>query len=133
MKPDGQGTVAALIGILVVALSSPPAPAERAMALVLNPSGGGDHLGLLNNGQASPGGFDLLVSVIQSRVRPRATVLLEWTLAGKPPLRHYRGWTVWQEAGELAWRRLTPAEVRIHPGLNPDHPFGNDPDTRFDP
>lgn len=129
---EGQGMVAALIAVLTAALAAPPAHADRAMALVVSPAGGGDHLGLLIHGQPSPGGLDLLASVIGSRTQPRATVLLEWTLAGSPALRHYRGWAVWREGAALAWRQLSPAEVRAHPGLTVGEPLGDDPRARFD-
>ncbi|NTU85730.1 MAG: hypothetical protein HGA45_41450 [Chloroflexales bacterium] len=59
---EGQGSVAALIAVVAAALAAPPVDAERAMALVVSPVGGGDHLGLLIHGQPSPGGLDLLTS-----------------------------------------------------------------------
>lgn len=130
---ERQGSVTALVAVVAAALSAPPAGAERAMALVVSPAGGGDHLGLLIHGQPSPGGLDLLASVISARTHPQAAVLLEWTLAGSPPLRHYQGWAVWREAEGIAWRQLNPAEVRAHPGLKVGVPLCDDPRARFDP
>lgn len=82
---DGRGTLADLIAVLVAALADPPTEAMRAMALVVGPAGGGDHVGLLMRGQPSPGGLDILATVISARAQPRASVLLEWALAGSRP------------------------------------------------
>lgn len=130
---DGRGTVAELLAVLKAALLAPPLEADRVLALVVNAVERGDHVGLLIQGRPSPGGFDLLASSIESRTRPQATVLLEWVLSGAEPLRHYQGWDVRREAGELVWRRLSPAEARARPSLRPEQSLGDDPNARFEP
>lgn len=127
-RAEGRGPVAALIATLAAALANPPVRAERVMAFALDPAGRGDHLGLQLGGQPTPGGLDLLAGAIAARARPRATVLLEWTLTGETSAdRHYRGWAVWQEAGELAWRRLSGAEVQNLPDRRTGQTLGADP------
>ena len=133
-KVDGQGTVAALIAVLAEVLADPPVRAERVMAFALDQAGRGDHLGLQLGGQPTPGGLDLLSGAVSARARPRATVLLEWTLAGgQSAPRRFRGWAVWQEAGGLAWRQLSGAEVQALPDLRTGRPLGDDPLVQVDP
>jgi hypothetical protein len=129
---DGRGTVVELLGVLKATLLAPPVEADRVMALVVNPVERGDHIGLLIQGRPSPGAFDLLASSIESRTRPQATVLLEWVLPGTEALRHYQGWDIRREAGDLVWRQLSPAEARTRPSLRPEQPLGDDPHARFE-
>lgn len=130
---EGRGTMADLLAILAAALTTPPAEAVEAMALVIHPGAGGDHLGLTLGGKPSPGGFELLPMAIHARTQPHSTVLLEWTLAGEAGHRYYRGWAVWLTEGGLAWCALSPAAVRAAEGLWPGRLIGDDPLARFDP
>jgi hypothetical protein len=127
----GQGLITDFLAVLTAELANPPDGVVRAMAQVLSPTGTGDHLGLLVDGRPDPGSFMLLESVIHARTRPRASFMLEWVLTGRPSPRHYLGWAIWREAEHLTWRRLTPDEIREHPGLYPDQRLGADPLASF--
>ncbi|MBX0330167.1 hypothetical protein K2Z83_21085 [Oscillochloris sp. ZM17-4] len=129
MSEGGRGGVADLIAELASELGRPPEGCGRAMALVVG-LGGADHLGLLVGGRPSPGGLDLLASVIPSRARPQATLLLEWVSAGER--RRYLGWAVEFEATRFIWRRMSAEDLRAVADPRTRRPLGEEAGATFE-
>jgi hypothetical protein len=127
----GHGTITDFFAVLAAELANPPGECIRTMAQVLSATGGGDHLGLMRDNQPAPETLRLLDTSIHARARPQASVLLEWVFPGQPTPRHYSGWALTRDDHHWTWRRLSPTELRDHPGLHPEKRLGDDPLASF--